>query len=327
VLAASALRNTANWQALGTSVTLQLAAGGELEQARAIVERELDWIDRTCSRFRGDSDLARVNAAAGQMLTVDPLLIAAVDVALRAARLTDGAVTPTVGEALVLSGYDRDWSLLAAPGSPEEDGECGISRPPRLIARIRDGWRAIELNRSSCAIRVPAGVQLDLGATAKAWASDRAARAVHDALRCGVLVSLGGDIATAGEPPAAGWQVHVTDDHRNGANAPGQRITLSSGGLATSSSTVRRWRHAGATMHHIIDPATCAPARSAWRTVSVAAGNCTDANIASTAALVLSETAPRWLAERGLPARLVTHEGVVRSVGAWPAAGTEVGVR
>lgn len=317
MVAATAQRTTASWQALGTGVTLRLHAAGAMAQARAIVEEELEAIDRACSRFRSDSDLARVNDAAGRPVRVDPLLIAAVEVALRAARLTDGIVTPTVGEALTLSGYDRDFALLEpparkAPGAPAPTA-------PRVIARVRDGWRGIELHRASSLMRVPAAVKLDLGATAKAWASDRAARAVHEAIGGGVLVSLGGDIATAGEHPDGGWQIHVTDDHRDGTLAEGQRITINTGGLATSSSAVRRWRHAGAAMHHIIDPASAAPARSVWRTVSVAAGDCTDANIASTAAIVLGERAPRWLAERGLPARLLTHAGEVRYVGAWPS--------
>ena len=71
-------------------------------------------------------------------------------------------------------------------------------------------------------------------------------------------------------------------------------------------------------MHHIIDPDTGAPVHATWRTVSVAAADCTDANIATTAALVRRADAPAWLAERGLPARLVDREGSVITVGEWP---------
>jgi thiamine biosynthesis lipoprotein len=291
------------WQALGTSVELVLTDTSALAQARAIVERELDGIDRTCSRFREDSDLTRVNACAGRTARVDPLLIEATDVALRAAELTAGAVDPTVGAALELVG----------PETPPQ--------VPRVIASVRPGWEAIELDRERSTLRIPVGVKLDLGATAKAWAADRASKAVHEEMGCGVLVSLGGDISTAGPSPASGWRIHVTDDHRSGPDAPGQTITIAGGGLATSSTTVRRWRQEGRTMHHIIDPSTGAPVAEVWRTVSVAALDCTDANIAATAAIVRGEDAPEWLAELDLPARLVRPDGDVLKVGSWPREG------
>jgi thiamine biosynthesis lipoprotein len=166
-------------------------------------------------------------------------------------------------------------------------------------------------------------VRLDLGATAKAWAADRAAAAAAAAGDCGVLVSLGGDIATSGPAPADGWRIRVTDDHRSDPSAPGQTISIRSGGLATSSTAVRRWSHGGHTMHHIIDPRTGGPAQTSWRTVSVAAADCAQANIATTAALLRAEDAPGWLAGLGLPARLVDREGGVRTVGDWPADSAE----
>jgi thiamine biosynthesis lipoprotein ApbE len=310
---------TARWEALGTSAVLRVTDPSALPAARVIVERELDAIDRACSRFRGDSDLSRVNAhAGGRPVRVAPLLIEALEVALRAARLTGGDVDPTVGAALVLAGYDRDWCLLdpPAPGA--------IAAPPRPTVRVgvRRGYATIELDRANATVRVPRGVILDLGATAKAWAADRAARGAHEVCGGGVLVSLGGDIATAGTAPTGGWRVRVTDDHRAGTEASGQTLTISSGGLATSSTAVRRWRSGGATMHHIIDPATGAPTLGPWRTVSVAAADCADANSASTAALVRGDGALRWLAQMGLPARLVDHRGVVSIVAGWPAEQT-----
>jgi FAD:protein FMN transferase len=190
---------------------------------------------------------------------------------------------------------------------------------PRVRATVRPGWKAIELDRPRNATRIPRGVKLDLGATAKAWAADRASRAVHDATGVGVLVSLGGDISTCGCAPEGGWSVHVTDDHRAGVSAPGQGIAIHGGGLATSSVAVRRWSHEGRAMHHIIDPSTGVPAGGPWRTVSVAAIDCTDANIASTAALLRGSSAPDWLLGLGVPARLVTHDGDVLTVGSWPA--------
>jgi thiamine biosynthesis lipoprotein ApbE len=251
----------------------------------------------------------------------------ALTLALRAAELTGGDVDPTIGRALELAGYDRDWRLIeqatGAPMSRSKDSCAAVEGVPALTinARVRRGWQTVELDRTNGTARVPAGVKLDLGATAKAWAADRAAEAASRASGCGALVSIGGDIATSGTGPDAGWKIRVTDDHRSDCSAPGQTITIDSGGLATSSTTVRRWRKGGHAMHHIIDPCTGAPVRSNWRTVSVAAANCADANIAATAAIVRARSAPQWLVDAGLPARLVDLDGNVTAVAAWPREG------
>jgi len=308
----------ASWEALGTTAVLVLTDERLLAHARAIVEQELDRIDRACSRFRADSDLSRLNARTGEWVQVDPLLVEATELGLRAARITDGDVDPTLGVALELAGYDRDWKLLE-PVSGHTAAERTVSWMPRVRAAVRPGWQAVKLGRARSSVRLPRGVKLDLGATAKAWAADRASRAVHEATGLGVLVSLGGDISTCGQAPAGGWNVHVTDDHRAPANASGQRIAIHAGGLATSSVAVRRWRHEGRAMHHIIDPSSGAPTSGPWRTVSVAAIDCADANIASTAALVRGESAAERLEGLGLPARLVRHDGAVVTVGSWPA--------
>ncbi len=314
---------TARWEALGSEVVLQVTDPLWLPRASAILARGLEELDRACSRFRTDSDLSRVNArAGGPPVRVAPLLIEALQVALRAAELTDGDVDPSVGAALALAGYDRDWSLLERTGErdlPHLAARRPWTRPPTLAARLRSGYRTVELDPRLCTVRVPRGIVLDLGATAKAWAADRAARAAQAAAGCGVLVSLGGDIATAGRAPAGGWRIRVTDDHRAGTDARGQTVAIASGGLATSSTAVRRWQRGADAMHHIIDPAAGAPVRGPWRTASVAAADCTDANIASTAALVRGERAPRWLERLGLPARLLAHDGGVLRIGRWPA--------
>jgi FAD:protein FMN transferase len=295
VIAATA----ATWRALGTTASVHVADPTALTGARAAVELELDAIDLACSRFRDDSELTALNAGAGRPVHISPLLAEAIAVALRAARITDGIVDPTVGEALVLAGYDRDFaSVTPAIG-------------PLRAARVA-GWRAVRFDPRLVRVTLPRGVSLDLGATAKALAADRAAAAAAAATNAGVLVSLGGDIAVAGPAPEGGWTVGVGDDHRG---APDQTITIRSGGLATSSTTVRRW---GPGRHHIIDPRTGVPAAPHWRTASVAARSCVDANIASTAAVVLGPQAAAWLAQRGLPARLISHDGTATTVAGWP---------
>jgi FAD:protein FMN transferase len=164
-------------------------------------------------------------------------------------------------------------------------------------------------------------VELDLGATAKALCVDQAAGRAAALTGAGVLVSIGGDIAVAGAGPEDGWPVRVTDDHAAPPEAPGQTVTLRSGGLATSGTSVRRWVRGGTELHHLIDPTTGQPAVGRWRTVTVAAGSCVDANIASTAAMIRGETAVDWLTGAGLPARLVSTDGEVTAVGGWPAEG------
>jgi len=281
------------------AVTERPALPAAVDAVRATVAR----FDAACSSFRDDSELSALNAAGGQPLPVSPTLREAVAAALRAARLTDGDVDPTVGEALVAFGF--------IPGA-------GSGQTPEI--RAVPGWRAVELDHRTGTIRVPLGVRLDLGATAKALAADEAAAAASDASGCGVLVSLSGDIALRGEPPQDGWRIRVTDDHRSSAQVPGQWIALRSGGLATSSTTVRR----DGAVHHLIDPRSGGSAAVHFRTVSVAAGSCLDANIASTAAIIRGEPSVAWLAQQGLPARLVLRSGQVQHVAGWPAGGEEL---
>ncbi len=300
--------------ALGTTGRLVLTAPEAIDRAIGILVRGLEDIDKAASRFRVGSDLCRVNRAGGHPVVVSQLLLSAVQAALRAARLTDGDVDPTVGRAMRLAGYDRDFAALA-PGGP----------PLCLVARPVPGWRTVVVDRDARTVRVPAGVELDLGATAKALAADRIATEVEAATGAGVLVALGGDVAVAGDAPLGGWSVRVADDHRacgpDGAPAasPGQTVAIHSGGLATSSTTVRRWRRGDRVLHHLLDPATGRPVDGPWRTVSVAAASCLDANTASTAAMVRGACAVDWLDSIGLPGRLVGHRGETVTVGDWPA--------
>jgi thiamine biosynthesis lipoprotein len=297
---------TASFRALGTTAVV-VVDDGDVQRAREVLADEVDALDRACSRFRDDSDLSAVNRAAGQPVVVGPMLLGAIEVALRAARMTDGRVDPTIGRALQVLGYDRSFDEV-----PKE-------RPRSVVwARRVPGWQAVTVDRRARTVRVPSGVQLDLGATAKAWGADRAAARIAAALECPVLVGLGGDVAVAGPPRPGGWPVRVSDDHAAGRDAPGETVDVHAGGLATSGTTVRRWTRGGDEHHHVVDPATGRSARTPYRTVSVAAGSCVDANIATTAALVMGDDGPAWVAELGLPARFVAHDGAVTRVGGWP---------
>ena len=175
------------WRALGTSVVVAVTDADALEAARDAVALEVDALDRACSRFRDDSDLTRLNDAGGLPVVVSPLLAEAIRVALRAARLTDGDVDPTVGGALEAIGYDVDFSAI----EPDR-GDFAVKH------RAAPGWADVVITDRPALVTLPVGTILDLGATAKALGADRAARAAHAATAGGVLVSLGGDIAVAG---------------------------------------------------------------------------------------------------------------------------------
>jgi thiamine biosynthesis lipoprotein len=293
----------ASWRALGTTATVLVTDPRSLVAARSAVEDELAAIDAACSRFRDDSELMRLGRSGGRPLRVSPLLFDAVEVALRAASATGGLVDPTVGPTMDAIGYDRDFDDLAPDG-------------PAARAVPAAGWQRVLTDRAAMTVQLPPHARIDLGATAKAWAADRAAaRAAAVAPELGVLVNLGGDIAVAGPAPGC-WVVGIADHHAS--DSPATIVSIEAGGLATSSTTVRTWRRAGEPVHHIVEPSTGLPARVVWRTVSVAAATCVDANTAATAAILLGDAAPAWLEERGLPARLVAANGGVRAIAGWP---------
>jgi FAD:protein FMN transferase len=298
-----------SFRALGTTATVVVTEAEALEQARQILAGELARFDEACSRFRADSELSRANSQAGHTVKIGPLLARATEVAIAAAVSTDGLVTPTLGTALAAAGYDRTFELVL-----QRERWTVHTTSPSLRA-----WQEIQLDLAQGTLRVPRGVELDLGATAKAFAADCSAATIAGSTGCGVLVSLGGDIAVAGSPPPTGWVVRIADDHEAPLDTPGPSIVIGTGGLATSSTTVRRWSTDRGEAHHIIDPRTARPATTPWRTVSVHAASCVDANVATLGALLVGAEAPAWLGARGLHARLVRHDGTVRYAGGWPA--------
>jgi thiamine biosynthesis lipoprotein len=287
------------WNRWSTEMHLLVTESAALPAARAVVDAELDTVEVAASRFRPDSEICAL--AGGIRTPVSPLLAGLVEDALAAARSTDGDVDPTVGSAMIALGYDRDI------------GELDPATPRVTSLAVPADWSMVEFDGHS--VRLPVGVVLDLGATAKAAAADRCARRVYEQTGSGVLVNLGGDIATAGPALAGGWQVLVQDTDTD----PAAQVALgSAAGLATSSTSRRRWWHGGDFVHHIIDPRTGRCADPVWRSVSVAAGTCLAANTISTAAIVRGHRAPDWVAELGVPARFVGRDGAVRTTSGWP---------
>lgn len=307
----------ADWRALGTGVRL-LVHAGDLEAARNAVILVLDDVDRTYSRFRDDSELSVLNAASATAassrvpvdLPISPLLARALAGSLDAARQSAGALDPTVGASMRVIGYNGDFAKIA-----------GSSRTIELTLAPVPGWSRVQLDAAASRVRMPGGTELDLGSTGKGLAADLAAAAALEAAGpgAGVLVSLGGDMATAGCAPDGGWRILVAEDSNSPSDADGEVISIESGAVATSSTTVRRWKAGeGVSAHHIVDPRTGLSARVVWRTATTVAATCEAANAASTASIVMGDAAPAWLTANALPARLVAADGTIVRLGGWP---------
>lgn len=295
------------WRVFGTGARLVAPAGTDLTIARQRIDQELAAIDLAASRFRADSEITKLNNAGGATVMVSALFADLIAVALDAAEFTDGAVDPTLGAVLRQIGYDRTFREVLTDG-------------PALIVSVRRGadWSQVRFDGTARTIRLPVGVELDLGATAKAYASDLAAAVAYQVTGGPVLVSLGGDIAVAGPAPHGGWPVAVAEDSGTGLDGADPVVVLTEGGMATSSTTVRQWRRGDQIVHHLLDPWSGRSAAGPWRTASVAADTCLSANVAATAAIVLGDQAPTWLQDRRLPARLVSATGAVRVLSGWP---------
>ncbi|MEP6559893.1 MAG: FAD:protein FMN transferase [Nakamurella sp.] len=292
-----------------TTATLIVTDPDALELALAELNDELASFDATCSRFRDDSEISRVLAHPGRTATLSPLLNEAIGQAIRIATATDSLVDPTVAAAVIALGYDRDIGAVIVRSLVDSYPVARYQPAPGVHRIIHD--------RAAGHLLVPPGVGLDLGATAKALAADRAAARISRLTDGGVLVGLGGDIAVAGDAPEGGWRIAVADDHRAGSPVH-QLVSIRSGGIATSSTMARRWRTASGWAHHIVDPRTGVNPESTWRTVCVAAASCLDANAAATAAIVLGSAAPDWLTRQQLPALLIDLDGDFIAVDGWP---------
>ncbi len=215
--------------------------------------------------------------------------------------MTHGLVHPLLGRQLVSWGYDRDFGSLV---------DSGVATPPP--APDPASWSQIGL--ADDAVRVPAGAALDLGATGKAFAADLLGATLAGELRSSAIVSVGGDLAVA-RPDGDAWSVSVCERPED----PGVLVWLEAGGMATSSTRVRRWTRGGTAYHHVLDPRTGAPAPETWCAVTCVGTTAVAANTASTAAVVLGPEAPAWLERHDVSARLVaTDRSVLRTGGGRP---------
>ena len=299
------------FRALGTTATVVVTVRSSADEAESILREELEAIDRACSRFRPDSELAYLQACAGRTVEVSPLLFEALDVAYSVAARTHGAVDPTVGRAVEALGYDRDFEQIR-------------SRPLRTTdLGPAPGFRHLHLDHTRGTARIPKGVRLDLGSSAKALVADKAAAHIAQRLDSGALVSIGGDIAVAGKPPPEGWAIGIAVDSATGPDDVDQVVAIRQGGLASSSTEIRAWQMGSAQVHHIVDPATGRSSSPYWRLVSAVGASCVDANALSTAAVVWGDQALERLRPFGQAVRLLRHDGEVFVLGGWPGPDAE----
>jgi len=297
--------DTATFTAFGARAAILVLDPAALPVVVDHVRAAFARIDLTFSRFRPDSELARLERLPGLRQPASPLFLELTELAARAHYSTDGWFDPTIRDALEAAGYDRSIEQIEADGPG----------PARAVAPVA-GWSCVAFDRRLGWIIVPRGVGLDFGGIGKGFAVDYALRGLPAGLG-GVLLSAGGDLATCGPAPLGGWlcDIAATPD------APIETtVALAAGALATSGLGRRQWTRAGRRYHHLIDPHTGQPGVSPWRTVTVAARDCVAAEVAAKVAWLRGDAGPAWLASLGLAARFIGVAGRVVHAGGWPEA-------
>lgn len=299
---------TARFDALGTEIVIAVTDVMQLGTVVEQTHRCIDDIDRTFSRFRTDSELERLLASGVGPQTASPLFIELLELALLAARSTDGMFDPTVRDALEAAGYDRgiDEVETSGPG-------------PVRVARPAGRWLEIEVDARTGTVHLPDRVRLDFGGIGKGFAVDYTLRQLM-AVNCGVMISAGGDLAVAGPPPFGGWPCGVSLTSQDPLD---ETILLERGAIATSGLGRRQWTRGGQRLHHLIDPRTGLPAASPWSLVTVVASTCVAADVAAKVAWLTGHSGPEWIESLGLAARFRDQQGKITYTTRWPMTNEE----
>ena len=287
-----------------------------VDAAAARAAEVLDEVDLACSRFRDDSDLALANRSAGTPVAVSPVLVGAVRVALEAATETDGIVDPTLGDLLTAAGYDRTFALVPADDPSPAGSRCGEAAGVTSSSR-RTRSRSLSVPRSTSG--PPARPS-----PPTSWPSPSRTPSTSPSWWVSVVTCAwpgpGARHRRSGGLPGRGRP----QPRRPRRRGPRTRVTLSSGGLATSSVSARRWRRGGRQWHHLVDPRTGTPGRGV-----LAHRDRPGAHRGRGQHGDDGRHRPRrrgacdWLTARGVAARLVDHEGRVSRTPDWVALGVE----
>jgi thiamine biosynthesis lipoprotein len=271
----------------------------QAESAPALLQQVPAWFEQwegCLSRFRPNSELNHLNAAAGWPVRVSETLWQVFQASLEAEKASSGLVTPAVLEALVAAGYDRSFDAL-----PRDRESASVSGWPCAGSLAEVIWD--EATRS---ISLPADMQLDFGGVAKGWAAHQAAKRL--AGLGPALVSAGGDIAiSAQQSDGSPWLIDVDNPFHAGEYI--ETLVVGGCGVATSGTDYRRWKQGGRWNHHIIDPRTGLPAQTDIFAATVIAPNAMEAEMSAKAALILgSQRGMDWLESKSELAGILVLE-------------------
>lgn len=270
-----------SFRAMNTDVTVVIVAADDqvprAEERLSAVETLFATTEATLSRFRPESELSRLNQAAGQPRLASPILFQVVATALDVAEATRGWFDPTIYDALVAAGYDRSFEQLS---SREET----ITRRPRSKTRRAFSWRDVRIDRETKSISMPAECHLDLGGIGKGWTVDQAVELLRDYESFAVVA--GGDLYAAGTAAnGAPWTVGIENPLLLDQNI--LVLAIRDRAVATSSIARRRWQHDGHVQHHLINPHTGRPVNNGVLAVSVIAETVARAEVLAKVALLL----------------------------------------
>ena len=292
---------TADFFAMDTFMSI--TAYGENEQAAqdtaVQLEQRINALEPALSRTREDSDLYRLNHADGAVCEVSADTYAAIQAAVQYAEWTGGAFDPTMAPLTDLWGINTDNAHV--PEQAEIDA-----------ARARVGYQNIELLGDN-QVRLLNGAQLDLGGIGKGFATDAVAAMLDNS--ASVLATLGGNIGAYGENPgrdSGNWVVGIADPDNNADYL----ATVEVRGLSvvTSGDYERYFEQDGRRYHHIFDPATCYPADSGLRSVTVIDDSSTRADALTTALFVMGlEDGMDFCAEHDIAAVFITSDQQVHT--------------
>ena len=284
---------------MGTIADLALVHDDE-RAAQAALDAAIDelrWVDATMSRFKTDSDVGRANLAAGREavhVTAGTALV--LERSLAWAQATDGAFDPCLGRVA------EAWEVTQRTTPPSADVIQPLARAGLWRALDVASWQgrpAVKLSDEHAAI--------DLGGIAKGYGVDLAVAALRNHGIVHALVNVGGDLYAIGaSEDGDAWRVGIRSPD-DPTRLTGE-IALHDQAVATSGDYERRFRHAGRSYHHLLDPETAAPRETGVHSVSVTADTCLVADAAATAAFGLDEaTARAAFATLAPDARIVSH--------------------
>ena len=247
-----------------------------------LVAQEAWRVEKKFSRYRGDSVTAWIHDNRNTRITVDDETASLIDFAQRCFDLSEGLFDITSGvlrQAWKFDGSDR------IPTAPL------IQRLLPLVGFEKLQWRAPHLF-------VPAGMELDFGGIGKEYAVDRAYELLAERCPAAFLINFGGDLRANRPPPHGPWQIAI---ERPDTNREAKLILeLQHGALATSGDSRRYLLKDGVRYGHILDPRSGWPVSRAPRSVTVAAGSCTEAGLLSTLASLRGAGARDFLEEQNV---------------------------